>query len=110
MGSLLFVLQAILRLTTLKDWLEGEVFTNHHRMRGGAYNVADRAFDAKINECSHEADAHYANMAFKDALRFGFYEMWNARDVYRMMSGACDDPMLYHKDLVLKFAEVRSGL
>lgn len=76
--------KAILKLTTLKDWFEKDIFCNLSKMRSGEItSFADRVFDSEINECIKEADANFAKMQFKDALRYSFYELTNARDFYR---------------------------
>jgi leucyl-tRNA synthetase len=99
--------RAILRLTTLKEWFETEIFVNLKHMRTGPKDTfADRVFDTEINQCITRADEHFAKMQFKDALRHCFYELCNARDFYRLSSGGAEDPKAYHRDLAIRFTEV----
>lgn len=99
--------RSILRLTTLKTWLEESVFPNFAKMRVGPANTfADRVFLSEINSNIKLADESFAKMQIKDALRYSFFELSNARDVYRMLTGGDADPSKFHRDVILRFVEV----
>ena len=99
--------KAILKLTTLKEFFEVDIFPNLDKMRTGSVSsFADRVFDSEMNTCIIQADIAFAQMQFKDALMHCFYGMQNARDFYRMSCGGADDPTKYHRDLAIKFTDV----
>ena len=75
---------AILRLTQELQFTEETVaLIKAGDLRTGAYSTIDRMMDSAISNCIVEADKGYADMKFKDAIKYAFYEMQNARDSYR---------------------------
>ena len=99
--------RSILRLTTLKSWFEDEIFPNLGKMRAGpAETFADRVFLSEINSNIQKADTAFSKMQIKEALRLSFFELSNARDFYRMVTGGDDDPSNFHRDVILRFVEV----
>ncbi|TDL26973.1 leucyl-tRNA synthetase [Rickenella mellea] len=86
----------ILRVHTLIDWCQ-EMFKDDSNMRHGpAKSYHDLIFENEINELISITKEHYDAMCFKDAMKFGFYEMQQARDWYREVTS--DIGM--HADLV----------
>ncbi|KAG1852611.1 hypothetical protein C8R48DRAFT_350172 [Suillus tomentosus] len=86
----------ILRLHTLMTWCE-EMFKDESNLRTGAKSsYHDRVFEEEIVDLINITKGHYDATAFKDALKFGFYELQSARDWYREVTA--DIGM--HADLV----------
>ncbi|KAF5352969.1 hypothetical protein D9758_007903 [Tetrapyrgos nigripes] len=87
----------ILRLHTLLGWCE-EVMKGEANLRRGQYNYHDQVFEHEINELITITKKHYDALEFKDALKYGFYELQTARDWYREVTA---DPSIgMHADLV----------
>ncbi|EKM52613.1 uncharacterized protein PHACADRAFT_261160 [Phanerochaete carnosa HHB-10118-sp] len=85
----------ILRLHTLISWCE-EMTQNLSTLRTGDRNFHDRVFEHEINELINVTSGHYQATNYKDALKYGFYELQSARDWYREVTA--DTGM--HADLV----------
>jgi len=74
---------AILRVHALMSWSE-EMTKDQSALRTGPKNsYHDKVFEEEINELIIATKSHYETMNFKDALKYGFFEMQNARDRYR---------------------------
>ncbi|KAI5118474.1 hypothetical protein M0805_003735 [Coniferiporia weirii] len=71
----------ILRLYTLKDWCE-EMIKEQPNMRTER-NYHDAIFENEVNELIALTQSHYETTNYKDALKYGFFEMQMARDWYR---------------------------
>jgi len=97
---------AILRLHTLMDWSEemlAEVANPQSNLRHGPKDsYHDLAFEEEINELINVTKSHYEATNYKDALKYGFYELQTARDWYREVTA--DIGM--HADLVAYFIRV----
>ena len=103
--------RAILRLTTLKSWVDDEILPNLNKMKAGAGTTfADRVLESEMNECIIEAKAAFEKMQIKDALRYSYFEMQNAKDFYRQSTGSNvagrEDFGLLNRDLILRWLEV----
>lgn len=85
----------ILRVHTLLGWCE-EAVKDKANLRQGPKNYHDEVFEHEINELINITQSHYEATNYKDALKYGFYELQSARDWYREVS---DTGM--HVDLVL---------
>ncbi|KAH9948478.1 leucine-tRNA ligase [Amylocystis lapponica] len=72
----------ILRLHTLIGWCE-EMTKEESKLRQGEYNYHDRIFEEEVSELINIADSCYAATNFKEALKYGFYELQTTRDWYR---------------------------
>ncbi|CAL1697931.1 unnamed protein product [Somion occarium] len=85
----------ILRLHTLMLWCEEMV---HHdtKLRQGEKNFHDSVFEDEVNNLVNITKGHYDQYNFKDALKYGFYELQSARDWYREVTS---DVGMHH-DLV----------
>ncbi|KAH9929466.1 leucine-tRNA ligase [Fomitopsis serialis] len=76
----------ILRLHTLMSWCE-EMTVEQDKLRKGARNYHDRLFEEEIFNLINITKQCFEEMQYKDALKFGFYELQSARDWYREVTG-----------------------
>ena len=117
---------AILRLTTEEDYCaEALALAAAGKLRGGAEGAgagaltaaalaaleadpaltyADRVFLSKISWCVREAEAAYEGMRFREALKYGFFELLLARDAYRDFCEKVGAPA--HAGVVRRFCDV----
>lgn len=104
---------AILRLFTQKEWSEQALKEiEQGKLRSGPYTFNDRVFEAEMNKCVALAEKAYEGMMYKDALKYGWFGMQDARDWYRDYNLSIDPNMSrddaavgLHKDLILRFIE-----
>lgn len=94
---------AILRLYTLKSWIE-EVIGGIDNLRTGEYNFFDLAFENEMNGLIEDAYKQYELTNYKSALKSGLFDYQTARDYYRDSTSA--EGM--HKDLVLRYVETQT--
>lgn len=86
----------ILRLHTLLTWCE-EMTKDASGLRTGPKDsYHDKVFEEEINNLISVTKEHYESTFYKDAMKFGFYELQSARDWYREVTA--DVGM--HADLV----------
>ncbi|KAH7882164.1 hypothetical protein F5I97DRAFT_1912888 [Phlebopus sp. FC_14] len=95
----------ILRLHTLLGWCE-ETLKNEPNLRHGDKTYHDRVFEEEIIDLINITKSHYDATAFKDAMKYGFYELQNVRDWYREVTA--DVGM--HADLVKYWIRVSALL
>ncbi|PWZ02057.1 leucyl-tRNA synthetase [Testicularia cyperi] len=96
----------ILRLHTLIDWCT-DVLAHKDKLRSGPKDSFwDRSFENQINNLIQLTNDAYAKALYKDATKFGFYELQTARDLYR--EATADVGM--HVDLVLMWIRVQALL
>ncbi|EPQ29440.1 uncharacterized protein PFL1_03195 [Pseudozyma flocculosa PF-1] len=96
----------ILRLHTLIEWCN-EVTSDKARakMRTGPLDSFwDRAFDNQINSLLRQTTECYDRALYKDAMKYGFYELQTARDLYR--EATSDVGM--HAELVSRWIRVQA--
>ncbi|KAI0920465.1 hypothetical protein AcV5_010190 [Taiwanofungus camphoratus] len=72
----------ILRLHTLIGWSE-EMIQEESKLRQGPRNYHDRVFEEEVNDLINITKRCYEDTHYKDALKYGFYELQTARDWYR---------------------------
>lgn len=101
---------AILRLTRELAWAE-EVLTaaSAGALRAGdgaALTFADRVFAADMDAAVHAAARSYAASEFRDALKAAYFDLHNARDAYRALSGSQG----LHAALVKRYVELSARL
>ncbi|TFY65550.1 hypothetical protein EVG20_g5533 [Dentipellis fragilis] len=73
----------ILRVHTLLGWCE-EVLKDQSGLRTGSRtSYHDKVFEEEVNDLINITKGHYADTNYKDALKYGFYELQSARDWYR---------------------------
>lgn len=97
----------ILRLHTLKEWVE-EIAKDDSLRTGPADAFWDKIFDNEINGLVREAVKHYQDTDFKLALKSGLYDMISARDAYRESATSAGVGM--HRDIVLRYIELQALL
>ncbi|OCH88938.1 leucine-tRNA ligase [Obba rivulosa] len=72
----------ILRLHTLMAWCE-EMMQDRSKLRQGARNYHDKVFEEEVLDLINITKSCYENTHYKDALKYGFYELQTSRDWYR---------------------------
>ncbi|EHA18526.1 hypothetical protein CBS63078_5013 [Aspergillus niger] len=95
----------ILRLHTLKDWME-EVVKDETLRTGPADAFWDKLFDNELNGLVRETKKHYQDTNFKLALKSGLYDLVSARDFYREATTTAGIGM--HRDVVLRYIELQA--
>ncbi|SPQ96003.1 leucine--tRNA ligase [Plasmodiophora brassicae] len=96
---------AILKLTKELDWIQ-ETFDriNAEPATRREFSLVDKIFNNRINECIHAADKAFARMHFRVALKHGFFDLLNARDLYRASFG--EDASKMNSDLLRRYVDV----
>ncbi|KAJ5168003.1 Leucine--tRNA ligase cytoplasmic [Penicillium canariense] len=95
----------ILRLFTLKEWIE-EVVKDSSLRTGAADAFSDKLFDNELNSLVRETQKHYQDTNFKLALKSGLYDFTAARDTYREAASAAGVGM--HRDIILRYIELQA--
>ncbi|KAJ5679729.1 Leucine--tRNA ligase cytoplasmic [Penicillium macrosclerotiorum] len=95
----------ILRLHTLKDWVE-EVSKDASLRTGPADAFQDKLFENDLNSLVRETQKHYQDTDFKLGLKSGLYDFTAARDTYREAATAAGIGM--HRDMVLRYIELQA--
>lgn len=96
----------VLRLFTLRDWIEEQV-KNASSLRTGPKNgFLDKLFENELNTLVNDAYEHYQDTNYKLALKSALYEFTLARDFYREYSLAAGIKM--HRDLLFKYIELQA--
>ncbi|KAL1988366.1 hypothetical protein VTN96DRAFT_10049 [Rasamsonia emersonii] len=96
---------SILRLFTLKEWIE-EVVKDQSLRTGPADAFWDKLFENEMNVLVRETIKHYENTDFKLALKSGLYDFTGARDAYREAATAAGVGL--HRDVVLRYIELQA--
>ncbi|KAH7909984.1 hypothetical protein BJ138DRAFT_1127238 [Hygrophoropsis aurantiaca] len=97
---------SILRVHTLLAWCE-EMINDQSSLRKGAQDsYHDRVFEEEVNDLINVTKGHYEATNYKDALKYGFYELQSARDWYREVTA----PVGMHADLVKYWIRVAALL
>ncbi|KAI9316306.1 leucyl-tRNA synthetase [Dichotomocladium elegans] len=94
---------AILRLYTLLEWCEEQV-AKLGNLRTGEHNFYDKVFENEINKLITQADNAYEATYYRDALKYGVFELQAARDAYQQ---ACLETGM-HKDVLLRYIQVQT--
>ncbi|CAG8548822.1 11572_t:CDS:10 [Diversispora eburnea] len=97
---------AILRLFNLKEWCEEQIKNQDNLRTGSKDSFHDRAFENEINKLILQTEKAYDDALYRDALKYGFYELQTARDWYREVT--MQEGM--HKDLILRWIQVHALL
>ncbi|KAL2009759.1 hypothetical protein VTN00DRAFT_5566 [Thermoascus crustaceus] len=95
----------ILRLYTLKEWIE-ETVKDESLRTGPADAFWDKLFENELNALVRETRKHYQDTNFKLALKSGLYDFTSARDSYREASTAAGVGM--HRDLIIRYIELQA--
>lgn len=99
---------AILRLYTLKEWLEFVAANPQDLRTTGPFNFYDKVFEAELDKLICDARAAYEAANYKQALKSGLFDLQITRDYYRDVTNSLGLKM--HHDLALRYAEVQSLL
>ncbi|GAA5804279.1 hypothetical protein HPULCUR_009766 [Helicostylum pulchrum] len=94
---------AILRLYTILEWSEDQV-SKADALRTGEFNFYDKIFENEMNKLLLATEAAYEATYYREALKYGVYEMQAAKDAYQL---ACTVNGM-HKDLVMRYIEVQT--
>lgn len=89
----------ILRLYTFIEWVKEMIESKSQLRTGTERTFNDNVFVSEMNLKTKQTDEFYSKMLFKEALRFGFFELQSARDKYRELCGAGG----MHSDLVFEY-------
>ncbi|KAI1625684.1 leucyl-tRNA synthetase [Exophiala viscosa] len=98
---------AIMRMYTLKDWIEETLKDESLRKTQGDV-VWDKLFEDEMNLLVHEAYQHYSDTNYKLALKSALYDFQSARDFYREACASGGTPM--SRPLVTRYVELQSLL
>ncbi|KAG9302769.1 hypothetical protein G9A89_009546 [Geosiphon pyriformis] len=97
---------AILRLYTLREWCEEQVKNKGTLRTGSSEGFHDRVFINEVNQLIQLTEKAYEDALYRDALKYGFYELQSARDWYREVT----TEELMHHDLIIWWIEVQALL
>ncbi|KAL2811089.1 hypothetical protein BJX63DRAFT_399962 [Aspergillus granulosus] len=95
----------ILRLFTLKEWIE-EVIKDENLRTGPTDHFWDKVFENELNTLVREARKNYQDTNFKLALKSSLYDFVSARDAYREAATSAGIGM--HRDIVLRYVELQA--
>eukprot|EP00172_Hildenbrandia_rubra_P003728 Plantae.Rhodophyta-Hildenbrandia_rubra.ctg631.p1 GENE.Plantae.Rhodophyta-Hildenbrandia_rubra.ctg631~~Plantae.Rhodophyta-Hildenbrandia_rubra.ctg631.p1 ORF type:complete len:1105 (-),score=227.49 Plantae.Rhodophyta-Hildenbrandia_rubra.ctg631:1088-4402(-) len=97
---------AILKLTTFIEFVK-EGIEHINSMRTGELSLfVDRVFDSQMNLNTKQAETAYDKMLFRDALKFGFYELTGDLGKYREAVGSTRTASSFaniHRDLFVRY-------
>ncbi|KAI0110003.1 leucyl-tRNA synthetase [Daldinia grandis] len=94
----------ILRLHTLREWCED--MAKSQDLRRELNDFEDALFDNEMNALLQDAKNHYEDTNYKMALKSCFYDLINAKDVYRGACVAAGIPL--NKELVFKYMRLQA--
>ncbi|OQV03318.1 hypothetical protein CLAIMM_08371 [Cladophialophora immunda] len=95
---------AIMRMYTLKEWIEDTLKDEGLRKTQGEV-LWDKLFEDEMNLLVHEAYKHYADTNYKLALKAALYDFQSARDFYREACVSSGIPL--SRPLVLRYVELQ---
>ncbi|KIV97557.1 leucine-tRNA ligase [Exophiala mesophila] len=98
---------AIMRMYTLKEWIEETLKSDNLRSTQGDI-LWDKLFEDEMNQLVHETYQHYSDTNYKLALKSGLYDFQSARDFYREACISSGTPM--SRPLILRYVELQSIL
>jgi len=96
----------ILRIHTLVQWCE-EMIREQDKLRTGPKIYHDLVFEEEIKNLINVTKEHYEATFYKDALKYGFFELQSARDWYREITA---DAGGVHAGLVKYWIEIAALL
>lgn len=96
---------AIMRMYTLKEWIEETLKSSDLRDESGSV-LWDKLFEDEMHLLTREAEGHYKETSYKLALKAGLYDLQSARDFYREACLSNGVPM--SRPVVLKYVELQS--
>lgn len=102
---------AILKLSTIVDFIEEGIKVLDTMREGDLTAFADNVFRARLRQRVRATQAAYEELHFRDALKSGFYEFTNDLNKYREAVGADKNAASFrglHKDLFLQYVEYQA--
>nr|CAG8557949.1 1069_t:CDS:2 [Entrophospora candida] len=99
---------AILRLFTLKEWCEEQIKNKDNLHTGPTDSFHDRVFKNEINKLIQQNRNAYEDSLYRDALKYGFYELQTSHYWYREATSQEGEGM--HRDLILRWIELQALL
>ena len=96
---------AIMRMYTLKEWIEESLKSPELRTTQGDV-LWDTLFEDEMHLLTHEAYSHYSDTNYKLALKSSLYDFQSARDFYREACLSSGTAM--SRPLLLKYVELQS--
>ncbi|RMD42489.1 hypothetical protein DV735_g2664, partial [Chaetothyriales sp. CBS 134920] len=96
---------AIMRMYTLKEWIEDTLKQTGLREESGSV-LWDQLFEDEMNKLVHESYEHYDATNYKLALKSSLYDFQSARDFYREACLSSGTPI--SRPLLLKYIELQS--
>lgn len=97
---------AILRLTKELTWIEEILASKEKLADGPPTTFFDKVFENEMNLAVHRTFAAFEKMLFREALKYGHFDLMSARDTYRF---SCKNvPM--NRSLVERYLEVSTIL
>ncbi|KAK7055247.1 hypothetical protein R3P38DRAFT_3385345 [Favolaschia claudopus] len=96
----------ILRVHTLVLWCEEMLKEAPNLRQGPKTSYHDKVFEHEINDLINITQSHYEALNYKDALKYGFYELQTSRDWYREVTS----DISMHADLVMYWIRVATLL
>ena len=92
----------ILALTTLDNWISEQLnAVGDAQLRTGEFTLVDKAIDNEINKLVADAGAAFSRMAFREALKAGWFELLNLKEQYRVLT----EGVGMHRSLIHKYIE-----
>ncbi|RKF73758.1 Leucine--tRNA ligase, cytoplasmic [Golovinomyces cichoracearum] len=98
----------VLRLYTLREWIEEQVKDASSLRTGPMNHFLDKLFENEMNTLVNDTYQHYEDTNYKLALKSALYEFTSARDFYREYSAAIGIKM--HRNLLFKYIEMQALL
>lgn len=96
---------AIMRMYTLKEWIEETLASPDLRQESGSV-IWDKLFEDEMHLLVREAESHYAATNYKLALKSSLYDFQSARDFYR--EACLSSGIAMSRPTLLKYIELQS--
>lgn len=97
---------AILRLYTQLEFIQHVSNHSEQYKHDKITTFHEKVFDSRISKCVEQCQSAYEATNYREALKYGFYELQNARDRYREVCHG--EPSMMNYELLLKFIEVQA--
>ncbi|KGG50886.1 hypothetical protein DI09_51p120 [Mitosporidium daphniae] len=101
---------AVLKLHTLLEWMESVVCSDLQRTDETALNVFDKIMLARMDDCVQRAYDAYDKMLYREALKWSFHELTNARDRYRELCSSGSTKCGLHTMVINRYIRIQAIL
>ena len=101
---------AVLKLYTLLEWMESVISPDLHRLTKSELNIFDKIMLARIDDCIYKAYDSYDKMLYREALKWAFYELTNARDRYRELCSSGPTKCGMHAMVIDRYIRIQAIL